>query len=190
MTYGLDLALAQAHGRGAGALLLVHQAGHGAIDPAPAHVHDDDELGARIGLEAVGGETLVDGVQEPVIAAQADPARGVVLGAELEDVQRAAQDQTELEWRADRREEVGDGVVGGEYRDMERVVLRGPGLAGGRAAKATVLQNVTFRPMTPRHTIDGIEAAIGLPRSARFGSFLSVALFLSAFVTGCGNSCV
>ena len=40
-----------------------------------------------------------------------------------------------------------------------------------------VAQNVTFRPMTPRHTIDGIEAAIGLPSSARFGSFLSVALF-------------
>ena len=41
-----------------------------------------------------------------------------------------------------------------------------------------VAQNVTFRPMTPRHTIDGIEAAIGLPRSAGFGSFLSAALFV------------
>jgi hypothetical protein len=56
------------------------------IDAPPAHVHHADEAHARVGLEAIGGETVVDGLEQTKVAGQADARDGVALGAEVEDV--------------------------------------------------------------------------------------------------------
>lgn len=108
----------------------------GAIDPSAPRVHDHDELDARVGLVAVGGEALVDGVQEAVVARQratttsrgtapssSPSADGRVLGAQVEDVQGRGEEQGELEGRADGLEGVCGRVVGGEDGDVEGVVL-------------------------------------------------------------------
>lgn len=110
------------------------------IDPPPPCVHDHDELDTRVGLVAVGGEALVHGVQEAVVARQrattargtargtapcpsSAPADGRVLGAQVEDVQGRGEEQRELEGRADWLEGVCGWVVGGEDGDVEGVVL-------------------------------------------------------------------
>ncbi|KXH63804.1 hypothetical protein CNYM01_02260 [Colletotrichum nymphaeae SA-01] len=71
-----------------------------ASDPPPAHVDDDDDLDARVGLPPVRGQPLVHGVEEAYFAGQARPrgpwrrgGRGTAAGgivvvavAELKDV--------------------------------------------------------------------------------------------------------
>ncbi len=55
----LQLGLSQAHGaRGAGRL------DQGCVDAPAAHVDQHDQFDARVGLEAVGGQPLVHGVQQ------------------------------------------------------------------------------------------------------------------------------
>lgn len=98
------------------------EAGAG-VDAAAAHVDDADHAHARVGLEAVGGEAVVDGMQQAEVAGEADVADGVVLGAQFEDVDGGGEQQRELERRADRREAGGGWVVGREDGDVQRVVL-------------------------------------------------------------------
>lgn len=59
----------------------------GRVDSPPAHVHHDYDLDPRVRLEAVGGEALVDGVQEPHLAGEAGSGPRCMPGAELEDVE-------------------------------------------------------------------------------------------------------
>ena len=125
-THRLHLALPQAHGRGAQTPLpsgVDEAGGDGAVDAAAAHVDDDDKLDARVGLVAVGGQALVDGVQQAKVAAEAYSAGGIVAGAQLKDVEGARQQEGELEGVPDGGEGVGGRVVGREDGDVEGVVL-------------------------------------------------------------------
>lgn len=93
------------------------------VDAPPPHVYDADEPHACVGLEAVGGEAVVDGLEEAKVARQADAGDGVALGAEVEDVDGGGEEERELEGGADGREGVGGRVVGREDGDVEGVVL-------------------------------------------------------------------
>lgn len=92
-------------------------------DASPAHVDDADESHARVGLVAVGGETVVDGVQQAQVAREPDPRGCVVLGPQLEDVNSRREEQRELKLRSDGRQRVGYRVVRWEDGDVEGVVL-------------------------------------------------------------------
>lgn len=78
------------HGPEHGLELRVAQAGlrrrtlHGSAPPA--HVDDADHAHSRVGLEAVRGEAVVDGLEEAEIAREADAGGGIVAGAQLEHV--------------------------------------------------------------------------------------------------------
>lgn len=86
------------HGPKHGLQLRIPQPGprrRGGRAPA-AHVDDADHAHARVGLEAVGGEAVVDGLQQAEVAGEADARDGVVLGAQLEDVDGRGEEQGEL----------------------------------------------------------------------------------------------
>lgn len=63
-------------------------------------------------------------MQEAKVAREAGAREGVLLGAQVEDVDGGGQEEGELEGAADRGEVVGRWVVGGEDGDVEGVVLR------------------------------------------------------------------
>lgn len=89
---------------------------HGTIHAPAAHVDYHDESGARVGLEAVSGEAVVDGVEEAKVTCETDARGGILAGAELKDVEGARENEGELEGCAHGTERVGRGVVGGEDR--------------------------------------------------------------------------
>lgn len=114
--HGLELRVAQAGAHAAGA-------SSRAVDAAAAHVDDADHADARVGLEAVRGEAVVDGVQQAEVAREADARDGVVLGAQVENVDGGGEEEGELQRRPDRGEGVGRWVVRGEDGDVEGVVI-------------------------------------------------------------------
>lgn len=121
---GPQFALAQPRRR-AGEPLVAPVGSDGSIVDAPAaHVDNHDKAGARVGLEAVGGQAVVDGVQQAKVTRQAGPGGGVLARAQLEDVERAGENEGELQRGADGTEGVGRGVVGREDGRVEGVVLR------------------------------------------------------------------
>lgn len=71
------------------------------LDAPPAHVDDADHAHARVGLEAVRREAVVDGVQQAKVA-----RGGAVLGAQVEDVDGGGEQEGELEGVPDRDEGV------------------------------------------------------------------------------------
>ena len=93
------------------------------IDAAAAHVDDADEADACVGLEAVGGEAVVDGLEEAKLAREADARGGVCAGAQVEDVDGGGEEEGELQGGADGGEGVRCRVVGWEDGDVEGAVL-------------------------------------------------------------------
>lgn len=63
-------------------------------------------------------------MQEAKVAGEACTREGVLLGAQVEDVDGGGEEEGELEGAADRGELVGRWVVGGEDGDVEGVVLQ------------------------------------------------------------------
>lgn len=74
-------------------------------DAAPPHVYDAHHLYARVRFEAIGRESVVEGLEEARLAGQVG-ARGECggLGAEVENVYRGGEEEGELERGADRGE--------------------------------------------------------------------------------------
>lgn len=95
----------------------------GGVDAAAAHVDDADEADARVGLEAVGGEAVIDGLEEAELAREAHARGGVCAGAQVEDVDGGGEQEGELEGAADGGEGVCGRVVGWEDGDVEGAVL-------------------------------------------------------------------
>lgn len=92
------------------------------------HVDHGDEPHARVRLEAVRGEPLVDRVQQPEVAghyggAAAGKRLRAGARARLEDVEGAAEEERELDGRAQGGAFVGRGVVGWEDGYVEGVVI-------------------------------------------------------------------
>lgn len=76
-------------------------------DAAPPHVHDAHHLYARVGFEAVGRESVVEGLEEARLAGQIGAGgEGGGLGAEVKNVDRGGEEEGELERGADRGEGV------------------------------------------------------------------------------------
>lgn len=131
------------------------------VHEAPAHVHDTHEADPRVGLEAVGGEAVVDGLQEAVLAREPTARYGVVSGTELKHVDRGGEDERELEGGADRCEVVGYRVLRWEDGNVHGVVL-GIGEPGARKKTAWKVGKLTFLPMTPKQAIEGIAIVMVL----------------------------
>ncbi|KAK9426128.1 hypothetical protein SUNI508_12582 [Seiridium unicorne] len=125
-----------------------------------AHVDYGNELDARVGLPPVRGQPVVDGVQEAEVAAEKRARGGRVALSRGEYVEGTGEQEGELQRRAQGHGLAGRGVVRGwEEGRMERTVLfLAFSLAEGGYGK--IVSELTFRPMTPRQAIAGIDVAI------------------------------
>jgi hypothetical protein len=105
-------------------------------------------------------------VQQAKVAGQADTGGRVLAGTELEDVKCTGEDEGELQRGANGVEGVGGGVVGREDGGVERVVLKPVREALAMKRKGEREESLlTFRPITPRHAIEGIVVAISTVES-------------------------
>lgn len=96
-TYRLQLPLPQPYRRGPPTTIPIDRT-RARCTATPSHVHDGNEPSAGVSLKAVGGEPVVNRVEEPEIARGAGNATapGATAGAQLKHVEGAGEEEREL----------------------------------------------------------------------------------------------